>query len=65
VAEGVLLDAAANLVGGGGAELDHAERVEHRGGVFELVVDRGLVAVERIQRGDLHGLFAVEGVGGV
>lgn len=39
--EGVLLHATADLVDGGGAELDDVERVEHRGGVFELVVDRG------------------------
>lgn len=54
--EGVLLDAAADLVNSSGVELDDVERVEHRGGVFEFVVDRGLVSVERVQRRDLHVL---------
>ena len=53
VAVDVLLDAAADLVDGLGAELHHMERVEHRDGVVELVVDGVLVAVERVQGGDL------------
>ncbi len=52
--KGVLLNAATDLVDGGGAELDDVERVQHGRGVFELVVDRGLVAGERVQRCDLH-----------
>lgn len=62
--EGVLLDAAADLVDGGGAELDDVERVQHGRGVFELVVDRGLVAGERVKSRDLHVLperFAASG----
>ncbi len=54
VAVDLLLHPAADLVDCGGAELDHVERIEHRGGVLELVVDRILVAVERVQRRDLH-----------
>ncbi len=49
-----MLDAAADLVDRGGAELDDMERVQHRGGVLELVVDRGLVAGERVKSCDLH-----------
>ena len=44
-----LLDAAADLIDDLGAELHDVERVEHRGGVGELVVDGVLVAVERVQ----------------
>ena len=51
-----MLDAAADLVDGGGAELDDVERVQHGRGVFELVVDRGLVAGERVKSCDLHVL---------
>lgn len=47
VPEGVLLDAAADLVDDLGADLDDVERVEDGGGVLELVVDGVLVAVER------------------
>ena len=54
VAEGVLLHSTADLVDGGDAELDDVERVEYGGGVLELVVDRGFVASERVQRRDLH-----------
>ena len=45
---------AANLVDGGGADLDDVERVQHRGGVLELIIDRGLVSGERVQRRDPH-----------
>ena len=48
-----MLDPAADLVDGLGAELDDMERVEHGGRVFELVVDGVLVAVERVQGRDL------------
>ncbi len=54
VPEGVLLDAAADLIDRGGAELDDVERVEHRDGIVELVVEGLLVAGERVQRRDLH-----------
>ena len=53
MAQGVLLDAAADLVHGLGGELHDMERVEHGGRVGELVVDRVLVATERIEGGDL------------
>ena len=53
VAVDLLLDPAADLVDGLGAELDDMERVEHGGRVFELVVDGVLVAVERVQGRDL------------
>ena len=49
-----LLDAAADLVDGLPAELHYMKRVEHRDGVGELVVDGVLVAVKRIQGGDLN-----------
>ncbi|GAA3867354.1 hypothetical protein GCM10022275_16320 [Tessaracoccus defluvii] len=49
VAVDVLLDPAADLVDRGGAELDNVERVEDRDGVFELVVDGVLVAMEWVQ----------------
>ena len=58
----VLLDPATDLVDGGGAEFDDVERVEDRDGVGELVVDGVLVAVERVQGGDLNRLFANDGV---
>lgn len=54
MSEGVLLDAAAHLVDRLRAEFHDVERVEHRGGVLELVVDRGLVAREQIKGCDLH-----------
>src|SRR5699024_4671244 len=49
----VLLQSSADLVHGAESELDGVERVEDSGGVLEFVIDRLLVAVERIQRGDL------------
>ena len=51
--EGVLLHAASDLVECGGAELDDVEGVKDRDGVVELVIDGVLVAVERVQGGDL------------
>ena len=51
--EGLLLDASSDFVDGGGAELDNMERIQHGDGVFELVIDGVLVAVEGIQSG--HG----------
>lgn len=50
----ILLDAAADLVDRGGAELDDVERVEHRDHVVEFVVEGFLIAGERLQRGDPH-----------
>ena len=55
-----LLDTAADLVDDLAAELDDVERIEHRGGVLELVVDRVLVTMKWIQGGDLDPL--TEGV---
>ncbi len=68
MAEGLLLNAAADLIDGGGAELDDVEGIEHGDGVLELVVEGVLVAVERIEGRDLdagaEGLVAlVEPVG--
>ena len=54
VAMDLLLDAASDLIDRLGAELDHVERVKHRGGVLELLVDGVLVAVERVQGRDLN-----------
>jgi len=54
VAVDVLLDAAPDLVDGGGAELDDVERVQDCDVVVEPVGDGVLVVVERVQRGDLH-----------
>ena len=51
VAEGVLLDAAADLIDDLGAEPHHVEGVQHRDRVGEPVADRVGVAAERIQRG--------------
>src|SRR6188768_2725187 len=48
-----LLDAAADLLDGLPAELDHMKGVENGDGVGELVVDGVLVAVERVQCRDL------------
>ena len=53
VAVDVLLDPAPDLVDGGRAEFDDVERIKHGDGVLELVVDGVLVAVERVQGGDL------------
>ena len=55
VAVDVLLDPAPDFVDGGRAEFDDVERVEDRDRVLELVVDGVLVAVERVQGGDLDG----------
>ena len=49
--QGVLLDAAADLVDDLGAELDDVERVEHGDRVGQLVADRVGVATERVQGG--------------
>ena len=53
VAAGGLLDAAADLVHGLGSEFDDVEGVQDGGGVFEFVVQGGLVAGERVQGRDL------------
>jgi len=54
VAVDLLLHPAPDLVHGLGAELDDVEGIKHRGGVFELFIDRVLVPMERVQRGYLH-----------
>jgi hypothetical protein len=51
VAEGVLLDAAADLIDDLGPEADDMKGVEHRDRVAELVADRVRRATERIQGG--------------
>jgi len=56
VTEGVLLDAAADLVDGLSAKLDDVEGVQDGGGVGELVVDGVLAPVEGVQGGDLDPL---------
>jgi len=48
VAGGLLLHPAADVVQGGGAELDDVEGVDHGGGVFALDVDGVLVPVEGV-----------------
>lgn len=53
---GLLLDPAANVVDRSSAELDDLERVQHAGRVRELVIDRVLVLLERVQRRDLDVL---------
>ena len=54
VAVDLLLDAAADLVQRLAGQGHDVEGVQHGDGVVELVVDRVLVAVERIQRRHLH-----------
>lgn len=44
----VLLYAATDFIDCGGGELRDMERVQHRSRVFELVINRVLVAMERI-----------------
>lgn len=56
VAEGLLLDPAADVIDGRTGELDDMERVQHAGGVLELVIDRVLVSLEQVQRCDLDPL---------
>lgn len=53
---GVLLDAAADLVHDLGSQLDDVEGVQDGGGVSQFLVDRALVAAERVQRRDAHPL---------
>src|SRR5699024_9039947 len=53
VAEGLLLDPAADVVDCCRAELDDVEGVQHAGRIFELVIDRVLVSLEWVQRRDL------------
>jgi hypothetical protein len=54
VAVDLLLHPPANIVDDLGGQLDHMEGVEDGAGILELVVDRVLVPVERVQRRDLH-----------
>ena len=56
VAGGVLLHPTPHIVDDLGGALDDVERVEHRAGVLELVIDPVLVPVERVQGGDLDPL---------
>ena len=49
----VLLYAATDFIDRGGGEFHDMERVQHRSRVFELVINRVLVAVERISGRDL------------
>ena len=53
VAEGLLLNSAADVIDRCAGELDDVEGVQHAGGVLELVIDRVLVSLERVQRRDL------------
>ena len=55
VAEGVLLDAAADLVDDLGSEANDVEGVEDRDRVGQLVTDSVRIATERIQRGLFDG----------
>lgn len=54
VVGGVLLHAPSDVVDDLGGQLDDMERVQYRAGVLQLVVDRVLVPVERVEGGDLH-----------
>jgi len=56
VAMDLLLDPAADLIDRGGADLDHVKGVQHRNRVLEVIVDGVLVAVERIEGGDLDAV---------
>jgi len=56
VAVDVLLDPATDLVDRGRAEFHNVKGIKHRDGILELVIDGVLVAMERVQRGDLHPL---------
>ena len=56
VAERLLLDSAANVIDRSAGELDDVEGVQHAGRVLELVIDRVLVSLERVQRRDLDPL---------
>jgi hypothetical protein len=49
----LVLDAAADVINDRSGELHDMSRVEHGDGVLELVVDGVLVAVERVEGGDL------------
>ncbi|CAM4110766.1 hypothetical protein HEMA109418_09415 [Helcobacillus massiliensis] len=55
-AEGLLLDPAADIIDRSPGELDDVERIQHAGGALELVIDRVLVSLERVQRRDLDPL---------
>lgn len=52
----LLLDTTADVIDSAGGELDDVKGVEDAGGVVELVVDRVLVSLERVQRRDPHTL---------
>ncbi len=54
VAQGVVLHPAADLIGGAGEQPHDVKRVQHRGGVLEPAGQRGVVAPERVEGGDLH-----------
>src|SRR5690625_3824181 len=56
VPESLLLDTTADVINNAGGELDDMKRIQNAGGVFQLVVDRVLVSLERVQRRDLHTL---------
>ena len=55
VAEGVLLDAAPDLVDHLGSQPDHMEGIQHRDRVRQLITDRVRIATERIQCGFFDG----------
>ena len=54
--ECLLLDTPADVIDSTGGQLDDVERIQYAGGVLELVVDRVLVSLERVQRRDSHTL---------
>ena len=62
-AQGVLLDAAADLVDDLGAEPHHVEGVEDGDRVGQLVADRVRVAAERVQGGLLDPVDEPVGLG--
>ena len=62
--QGLLLDAASDLIERLAGELDDVEGVEHGDGVGQLVADRVGIATERVQGGMLDGDLHVHAVFG-
>ena len=62
--QGLLLDAASDLIERLAGELDDVEGVEHGDGVEQLVADRVGIATERVQGGMLDGDLHVHAVFG-
>jgi hypothetical protein len=61
VTEGVLLDAAADLVDDLGAEFHDMKRIEHRDGVGQFVADRDRIPPKRVKSSVLDSVEEVPG----